>query len=160
MILYLIKCGSFTKIGVSENVETRRLELQANNPLPCEILLEVETSAARERELYWHTYYKDFRANGEWFQISGDQVIHLIAVESERSKSRMAKMKLCEAQSSTDHGASKLLYSIKESADILSVSPITIRRLIGRGLLTPNRTMRHILIARTELARFASTGLQ
>ena len=35
---------------------------------------------------------------------------------------------------------------IDEAARLLSVTPITIRRLIGRGLIKPCRALRHVLI--------------
>jgi hypothetical protein len=38
------------------------------------------------------------------------------------------------------------------------ISPITLRRLIGRGLIKPNRALRHILIPVSELDRFISSG--
>jgi len=34
------------------------------------------------------------------------------------------------------------------------IAPITLRRLIGRGLIKPNRALRHILIPVSELDRF------
>jgi len=43
---------------------------------------------------------------------------------------------------------------LREAAEYLSVSPITLRRLIRRGLITPNRALRHILIPIAELDRF------
>jgi len=36
------------------------------------------------------------------------------------------------------------------------ISEITMRRLIARGLIKPNRSLRHILISREELDRFLS----
>jgi excisionase family DNA binding protein len=36
------------------------------------------------------------------------------------------------------------------------VSTITVRRLIKRGLIKPNRALRHILIPITELERFVA----
>jgi hypothetical protein len=39
------------------------------------------------------------------------------------------------------------------------VSPITLRRLIGRGLIKPNRALRHILIPVSELDRFIQSGI-
>jgi hypothetical protein len=50
----------------------------------------------------------------------------------------------------TPVGALKL----KDAAVYLGVSPISIRRLIKRGLLKPNRSLRHIIIAVEELDRF------
>jgi hypothetical protein len=44
---------------------------------------------------------------------------------------------------------------IKAAAEYLGgVSTITIRRLIKRGLIKPNRALRHLLIPITELERF------
>jgi Helix-turn-helix domain len=44
---------------------------------------------------------------------------------------------------------------IKEAAEYLGgLSPISVRRLIKRGLLKPNRALRHILIPIGELDRF------
>jgi excisionase family DNA binding protein len=43
---------------------------------------------------------------------------------------------------------------IKEAARYLSVSTVTVRRLINRGLIKPNRALRHILIPVVELDRF------
>jgi excisionase family DNA binding protein len=38
------------------------------------------------------------------------------------------------------------------------VSEITVRRLIARGLIKPNRSIRHILIPVAELDRFLAEG--
>jgi hypothetical protein len=44
---------------------------------------------------------------------------------------------------------------LKTRADYLGgVSQITVRRLIKRGLIKPNRALRHILIPVAELDRF------
>lgn len=44
---------------------------------------------------------------------------------------------------------------VKEAAKYLGgLSPITIRRLIQRGIIRPNRALRHILIPISELDRF------
>jgi excisionase family DNA binding protein len=47
---------------------------------------------------------------------------------------------------------------IREAARYLSVSIITVRRLITRGLIKPNRSLRHILIPIAELDRFLGEG--
>jgi len=44
---------------------------------------------------------------------------------------------------------------LKDAAEYLGgVSPITIRRLIKRGLIKPNLALRHILIPVAELDKF------
>jgi hypothetical protein len=48
---------------------------------------------------------------------------------------------------------------LKDAALYLGgISPITVRRLIKRGLLKPNRTLRHLLIPVAELDRFIGIG--
>ncbi len=50
----------------------------------------------------------------------------------------------------------KMAYKLNETAAALGVSTITVRHLVGRGLLTPNRATRHLLFAREEILRFLS----
>jgi hypothetical protein len=48
---------------------------------------------------------------------------------------------------------------IKDAADYLGgVSPITVRRLIKRGLIKPNRALRHVIIPVAELDRFINAA--
>lgn len=63
-----------------------------------------------------------------------------------------AQMKTREKEESVQRGALKL----KLAASYLSVSPITVRRLVERGLLKPNRATRHLLFPMAELNRFLS----
>jgi len=49
-------------------------------------------------------------------------------------------------------------YKIREACEYLGgVAPITIRRLIDRGLIKPNKALRHIVIAKSELDRFLAS---
>jgi excisionase family DNA binding protein len=45
-------------------------------------------------------------------------------------------------------------FQLPEAADYLGVSTITVRRLVQRGLLKPNRKIRHLLFPVKELNRF------
>lgn len=48
---------------------------------------------------------------------------------------------------------------LKDSARYLGgVSIVTVRRLIDRGLIKPNRSLRHLLIPISELDRFIEGG--
>jgi excisionase family DNA binding protein len=48
---------------------------------------------------------------------------------------------------------------VKDAAQYLGgVSTITVRRLIERGFIKPNRALRHILIPIAELDRFLAGG--
>jgi excisionase family DNA binding protein len=46
---------------------------------------------------------------------------------------------------------------IKAAANYLSVSTVTVRRLIERGLIKRNRALRHVLIPIGELDRFINS---
>ena len=49
---------------------------------------------------------------------------------------------------------------LKESCLYLGgISEITLRRLIARGLIKPNRALRHIIIPIAELDRFLREGM-
>ena len=48
----------------------------------------------------------------------------------------------------------KLAYLRQEAAQLLSVSPATLDRLVERGLLHPSRATRRPLFSREELERF------
>ncbi len=55
--------------------------------------------------------------------------------------------------------APKGALKIKDAAQYLGgVSNVTVRRLIQRGLIEPNRALRHILISIGELDRFLEEG--
>jgi excisionase family DNA binding protein len=46
-------------------------------------------------------------------------------------------------------------FKVEGAAQYLGgISPWTVRRLIKRGLLKPNRELRHLLIPKSELDRF------
>jgi len=47
---------------------------------------------------------------------------------------------------------------LKDAATYLGVSPISVRHLIKRGLINPNRALRHHMIPKRELDRFLSGG--
>jgi excisionase family DNA binding protein len=50
-------------------------------------------------------------------------------------------------------------YKLREACQYLGgVSQITVRRLIDRGLIKPNRALRHLLIPVSELDRFLAEG--
>jgi hypothetical protein len=57
------------------------------------------------------------------------------------------------------HKAPKGALKLKDAADFLGgVSTTSVRRLIKRGLIIPNRSLRHLLIPVSELQRFLESG--
>ena len=63
-------------------------------------------------------------------------------------------MQATTSESNVQRGALKL----RQAAQYISVAPITLRRLIARGQIKPNRALRHILIPVAELDRFLNGG--
>ena len=60
---------------------------------------------------------------------------------------------------STSEEALQGALKLKDAAKYLGgVSQITVRRLIERGLIKPNRALRHLLIPVSELNRFLAEG--
>jgi excisionase family DNA binding protein len=57
-------------------------------------------------------------------------------------------------------GVSQRALKLRQAATYLGVSTVSIRRLIKRGLIKPNRALRHILISIAELDRFLEEGQQ
>jgi excisionase family DNA binding protein len=69
------------------------------------------------------------------------------------SKDTKQQGSACETTKAVTQGALKL----KQAANYLGVSAISVRRLIKRGLIKPNRALRHLLIPLVELDRFLNT---
>ncbi len=59
-------------------------------------------------------------------------------------------------QNTVQRGALKL----RQAAQYISVSPITVRRLVERGQLKANRSTRHLIFSIKELDRFLEGGGQ
>jgi hypothetical protein len=55
---------------------------------------------------------------------------------------------------------SKLLYTRRESAYLLSISTVSLDRLIKRGELRPTKVGGRVMIAPAELTRFATGAAQ
>lgn len=70
--VYFISDGEFIKIGKSNNVERRLLELQTANPRKLKLLntikCENETSAFA-LESFLHSILQSVHQNGEWFHL-------------------------------------------------------------------------------------------
>jgi excisionase family DNA binding protein len=47
---------------------------------------------------------------------------------------------------------------LKDAAQYLGISPVSVRRLIARGLIKPVRALRHVLISIAELDRFLASS--
>jgi hypothetical protein len=61
-------------------------------------------------------------------------------------------------QATTENSVQRGALKLRQAAQYISVSPVSMRRLIERGQITPNRALRHLLISVKELDRFLEGG--
>jgi hypothetical protein len=69
-----MKSGRFYKIGKSRNVERRNYELGIKLPEELKILHKIRTDDPIGIEAYWHNRFKDKRKQGEWFDLSNEDI--------------------------------------------------------------------------------------
>lgn len=75
LYLAITECGSYVKIGVSVNPQTRLKGIQTGCPIKVEILKELPVKGAYQVEKELHRTLLDYRTSGEWFDA---QIISLI----------------------------------------------------------------------------------
>ena len=73
---YFVTDGQFVKIGVSEGINRRMVEIQTGNPREISLigLFELKTfhqALAAEHDL--HKHFDKYHLRGEWFDILGNQ---------------------------------------------------------------------------------------
>ena len=73
--IYVIRCGSFSKIGYSKNPKQRLRELQCANPFPLELAGTIPGSLATESKL--HTEYRHKHVRNEWFDLSEEDIFSI-----------------------------------------------------------------------------------
>jgi len=72
--VYLIKSGRHFKIGKANSVEGRHRQLRIQLPQSAEVVHRIKTDDPYGIEAYWHRRFAARRLNGEWFELSADDV--------------------------------------------------------------------------------------
>ena len=72
--VYLIKSGKYYKVGRSNSAGRRHYELSIQLPESADIIHSINTDDPVGIEVYWHNRFKDKRKNGEWFELSQEDI--------------------------------------------------------------------------------------
>lgn len=72
--VYLLRHGRHHKIGRSNSTGRRAYEVQLQMPERVEVVHEIATDDPEGIEAYWHRRFASKRTNGEWFNLSADDV--------------------------------------------------------------------------------------
>jgi Meiotically up-regulated gene 113 len=72
--VYLMKSGRHHKIGRTISVGSRERQLAVKIPIPPTTIHAIETDDPSGVEAYWHHRFAEKRGEGEWFNLSSDDI--------------------------------------------------------------------------------------
>ncbi len=72
--VYLMKSSKFYKIGRSNDADRRAYELRIQLPEKVEIIHKIKTDDPIGIEEYWHKRFREKRKNGEWFELTKQDI--------------------------------------------------------------------------------------
>ena len=72
--VYLMKSGRYYKIGKTNSVGRREREITLQMPESLKAIHEIKTDDPTGIEAYWHNRFDAKRKNGEWFDLSREDV--------------------------------------------------------------------------------------
>lgn len=72
--VYLMKSGRHYKIGRTNSLGSRARQLTIKIPIPPKTIRAIETDDPSGVEAYWHSRFESKRGEGEWFDLSPDDI--------------------------------------------------------------------------------------
>jgi Meiotically up-regulated gene 113 len=74
-VVYLLKAGPYYKIGYSADGGKRLGQIKLQLPYDVEQIHQIVTDDPQGIETYWHRRFARKRTNGEWFQLTDEDVL-------------------------------------------------------------------------------------
>jgi len=75
--VYVVRCESYHKIGISDNIHRRLKQLDAASPFELELIHVIRSPFARELEKELHDRYSAKRVKGEWFELEPRDILDI-----------------------------------------------------------------------------------
>jgi len=72
--VYLLHGGGYFKIGKTINLSVRNRQIGLQLPFEVTLVHAISTNDINDSERYWHTKFRTKRLNGEWFNLSEEDV--------------------------------------------------------------------------------------
>lgn len=72
--VYLYKSGKYYKIGRTNDLRRRDREIKLQLPIEAELIHRIITDDPVGIEKYWHNRFSENRLNGEWFNLSANDI--------------------------------------------------------------------------------------
>lgn len=91
--VYLIRVNNeYCKIGMSQDVKTRLIELQVGSPYHLEVLHIIATHHASRLELYLQNRFAEHWVSGEWYGLDDDAIASIMSISSPVTLDDLARM--------------------------------------------------------------------
>lgn len=77
--IYVLKCESFYKIGITSHLKSRLNNIQGGNPFEVIVIIAVRKKNAKDIESFLHKKYKHNNKTREWFSFSEIELNDIIS---------------------------------------------------------------------------------